>query len=174
MKPILKRLNLYAGLFCLALIGGCSQLAKLDTTLGPARSATFSDLLAFQAKLSRSNPAELTKQYNALNAVPEQSRSESDSLKLALLLSQPGFPSRNDGAALKLLQERERRLPSDSGLAPFVRWYRASLQERVKLAASADEANAQLGEEKKRADGCNDKLQALRQMEESLIERNKH
>jgi hypothetical protein len=174
MKPILRRLNLYGGLLCLALVGGCSHLAKLDMAVGPAKSTAFADLLAFQARLARSNPSELTKQYNALNAAPEQSRSEADSLKLALLLSQPGFSLRNDGAALKLLQERERRLVPDSELAPFIRWYRASLQERVKLAAGADEASAQLGEEKKRADVCNDKLQALRQMEESLIERNKH
>jgi hypothetical protein len=172
MKRVPKRLYLFVGLFCLTLAGGCSHLAKTGMAL--SEPTAIADLLAFQNRLTRSSPAELAKQYTILTAAPEQVRSESDSLKLALLLSQPGFSLRNDAAALKLLQERERRLLPDSELASFIRWYRASLQERVKLAASVDEVNTQIGEEKKRADSCNDKLQALRKMEDSLIERNKH
>jgi hypothetical protein len=168
MKPISIKHVALVGL--LALAGGCTPMPRIVS----APQATPTELLAFQDRLNRAAPTELTKQYNALNAIPAQSRNDGQVLELALLLSQPGFPMRNDAAALQLLQDREARKPSDSTLVPFVRWLRAALQERVRLAASAEDAASQLRDEKKRADACNDKLQAIRKMEDSLIERNQH
>lgn len=169
MKRILNKHVVLIGL--LALAGGCAPLPLVVSS----PPATPAELLAFQDKINRSAPADLIKQYNALNALPAQSRNDGQVLELALLLSQPGFPLRNDTAALQLLQNREARLPNDaSALAPFVHWLRASLQERVRLAASVDDTTNQLRDEKKRADACNDKLQAIRKMEDSLIERNQH
>lgn len=168
MKPISIKQVVLVGL--LALAGGCAPMPRVVS----APPATPTELFAFQDRLNRAAPAELAKQYNALNAIPAQSRNDGQVLELALLLSQPGFAMRNDATALQLLQEREARLPSDSTLAPFVRWLRNALQERVRLAASADDAATQLRDEKKRADACNDKLQAIRKMEDSLIERNRH
>lgn len=168
MKAISIKHAVLAGL--LALAGGCTLMPRVVS----APPETPAELLAFQDRLNRSNPAELVKQYNALNAIPEQSRNDGQTIELALLLSQPGLPMRDDEAALRLLQNREGRLGFNAGLAPFVHWLRASLQERVRLAGAAQDATDQLRDEKKRADACSDKLQAIRKMEDSLIERNRH
>lgn len=170
MKRIIDKRIAIAGLMVLALSAGCASMPGIL----PGQGMTPEELLAFQDKLNHAAPGELAKQYNGLNAIPEQTRSDSDTLKLALLLSQPGFPSHNDAAALRLLQDHEPQLLGHARLAPFVRWLRSSLQERVRLADSAEDTAAQLRDEKKRGDACNDKLQAIRKMEDSLIDHNRH
>lgn len=177
MNPI----GLATMLLTLALAAGCAPMLKTGTATRPALPsslfpwpATLEDLMAFQDSLNRSAPADLARQYATLSAIAEQHRSDGDALKLALLLSQPGFPSRNDTAALRILQDREHRPSLDPELAPFIRWLRTSLQERARLGTSLEDMNAQLRDEKKRADTCSDKLEAIRKMEDSLIERNRH
>lgn len=161
----------HAPLTCLLLLlAGCAPMARVMS----ATTATPTGLLAFQDHLNRTAPADLVKQYNALNAIPEPSRNDGEVIEIALLLSQPGLSMRNDATALRLLQDREAHLAADAQLAPFVHWLRASLQERIRLAGNAEDTAEQLRDEKKRADACSDKLQAIRKMEDSLIERNRH
>jgi hypothetical protein len=177
MNGTVNRRHLLAGLLAVALTGGCTPLPRMESApapIAPAKPSVVANLLAFQDRLNRSTPADLVKLYTGLNAIPNQTRRDCESVELALLLAQPGFTMRDDADAVRILQEMEGRLSEGATLLPFVRWLRASLQERVKLAASLDETNARLRDEKKRADACNDKLQAIRKMEDSLIERNHH
>ncbi len=140
-----------------------------------AKPQELEELLAFTIQLNRLTAADLVKEYDALRAIPEQDRGDDKLLELSLLLSQPGFPLRNDATALQMLQAREKqKVDLDSGLMPLIHWLSTTLQERVRLAGSVTECGNQLHDEKKRADTCSDKLDAIRKMEDSLIERNRH
>ncbi|MEW6677195.1 MAG: hypothetical protein AB1421_04680 [Pseudomonadota bacterium] len=124
--------------------------------------------------MSRTPASELGRVLEALKALPESQRDGPTSLRLALLLGQPGLPFRDDAAARKLVQDWLFREPTaDPGLLAFAHWYRAQLGERGRLAAGLEEAGMRAREEKKRADACKDKLEALKNMEKSLIERDK-
>jgi hypothetical protein len=178
----MKKYTLLAPLLIL-ITTGCAPLAHIHALQPkPAQARTPSAkpeeleaLVAFMIQLNRSSPDDLVKKYDALRAIPEQDRGDEKLLELSLLLSQPGFPLRNDANALQLLQAREQQITEkDSGLAPLIHWLRTTLQERARLVGSETECSDQLHDEKKRADTCNDKLQAIRKMEDSLIERNRH
>jgi hypothetical protein len=180
----MKKHTVLAPLLILTLITtGCAPLSPTralqpktaQAKPPPAKPQELEELMAFINRLDRSTPAELSREYDALMALPEQSRGDDKLLELSLLLSQPGFSLRNDATALQMLQAREQQKNhEDSGLIPLIRWLRSALQERVRLAGSAAECSAQLRDERKRADTCSDKLQAIRKMEDSLIEHNRH
>jgi len=161
---------------CAALSPTQAHRPKLTQVSPPsARPDDLEALLAFVIQLNRLKPADLIKEYDVLKASPEQDRSDEKLLELTFLLSQPGFSMRNDSTALQMLQAREKQITDkDSGLAPLIHWLSTTLQERVSLAGSLTECSTQLHDEKKQADVCNDKLQAIRKMEDSLIERNRH
>jgi hypothetical protein len=132
------------------------------------------DLAGFIEHMGRTPASELARVLEALKALPEAQRDGPTTLRLALLLGQPGLPFRDDAAARKLVQDWLFREPAaDPGLLAFAHWYRAQLGERGRLAAGMDEAGLRAREEKKRADACKDKLEALKNMEKSLIERDK-
>ena len=178
----MKKNTILAPLLILVMTG-CSTLSPTHTLQPkPARVSPptaspqeLEQLLAFVIQLNRLKAADLAKEYEALRAIPDQERSDEKLLELSLLLSQPGFSMRNDTTALQMLQAREKQIADkDSGLMPMVHWLSTTLQERVSLAGSVTECGNQLRDEKKQADTCNDKLQAIRKMEDSLIERNRH
>lgn len=179
-----RKLPAYTGVVCLLLVlmTGCQSMRPEGGTpdngemepIATQPSAT-DELLALLERFGRASPGELMREYEALAATPEPTRGGDALLRLALLLSQPGLPFRDDAAALRVLQVWEsRQANADPTRKTFVRWLRAMLGERVRLAGSLDETGVRLREEKKRADVCKDKLEAIKSMERSLIERDKH
>lgn len=170
------------GLLVVLLTGCASQPAMLPSppatqpppVAQPPLSSAADDVMELLGRLGGATPAELAREYDALAAIPEPNRGGTSLLRLALLLSQPGLSFRDDAAALRVLQEWERRQPAaDPAQKSFVHWQKGMLTERIRLAAALDEGSARLREERKRADACNDKLEAIKQMEKSLIERDK-
>ncbi len=171
MKMNTSGFGVIAGLLAV-LLSGC---ADLRSGLPSSLPSTTDDVLELMDRFSRASPAELVREYDALAAIPDQSRGGTAQLRLSLLLSQPGLPFRDDAAALRVLQEWEKRQPAaEPALKAFVRWMRAMLGERNRLAGNLDEAGARMREEKKRAEVCREKLEAIKNMEKSLIERDKH
>lgn len=146
-----------------------------DPTMEAAARGAIDELFALLDRFSRASPGELAREYESLAAMPEQKRGGDVRVRLALLLSQPGLPFRDDAAASRVLQEWEsRQALAPPALKAFVHWLRAMLSERAKLAGGLEDAGARLREEKKRTDLCKDKLEAIKNMERSLIERDKH
>jgi len=166
-----------------ALLSGCASHSSIlpspQATQPPSvmqfpLSSPADDVVELLGRFGAASPAELVREYEALAAITEPNRGGASQLRLALLLSQPGLPFRDDAAALRVWLEWERRQPAaDPALKSFVRWQKGMLTDRIRLAAALDESSARLREEKKRADVCNDKLEAIKQMEKSLIERDK-
>ena len=174
-----------AGLLIASLLGGCQVLPppalpapepeRPVFILPPALPSAADDVMELIDRFGRASPLELSKEYDALNAIPSPDRGGTSQLRLALLLSQPGLPFRDDAAALRVLQEWEKRQPAaDPALKSFVRWLRSMLGERVRLAGNLEDCGNKLRDEKKRAEACKEKLDALKDMEKSLIERDKH
>lgn len=166
------------------LLSGCAVVPvpvapKLPETpqvriAAPVLPSVADDVMELLDRIGRATPAELAKEYDALTAIPERDRVSSSQLRLALLLSQPGLSFRDDAAALRVLQEWERRQPAaHPSSKSFVRWLRGMLMERNRLAGSLEEAVVRARDEKKRADVCKDKLEAIKDMEKSLLERDK-
>lgn len=141
----------------------------------PPPPSPVDTLAALLDQLGGASPGELAREYERLALIPEPSRGPDALLRLALLLSQPGLPFRDDAAAARVLQEWEtRQVEADPAIKGFVRWLRGQLGERNRLTSGLDETILRAREEKKRADVCKDKLEALKNMEKSLIERDKH
>jgi hypothetical protein len=180
----------YVGVLYVALLAGCVSSQAMPppapAPLPPPQppqppqvaqlplSSAADDVMEMLGRFGGASPAELAREYDALAAIPEPNRGGASQLRLALLLAQPGLPFRDDAAALRVLQEWERRQPAaDPALKSFVHWQKSMLTERNRLAAALDESSAKLREEKKRADACKDKLEAIKEMEKSLIERDK-
>lgn len=165
----------------LELLAGCGALPrqtasgeKQATPVPVAVPSPVEDLAGFIEHMARTPPGEQARVLDALKALPEGQRDGPTSLRLALLLGQPGMPFRDDGAARKLIQDWLAREPeADSGLRAFALWYRAQLVERGRLGTGLEEVSLRAREEKRRADACQDKLEALKKMEKSLIERDK-
>lgn len=170
-------------------LGGCTFLpAKVSVpevlkppepapqiqVVSPTLPSAADDVMELLDRVSRASPGELAREYDALAAIPDPDRGGSSMLRLALLLSQPGLPFRDDAAALRVLQEWEKRQPAaDPALKAFVRWLRGMLTERNRLAGNLEEAGVRARDEKKRAEACKDKLEAIKDMERSLLERDK-
>jgi hypothetical protein len=178
------------GWLLVALLAGCAnpgaKLPSADVSWSPPQSpqppqvtqlplsSAADDVMELLSRFGDASPVELAREYDALSAIPEPTRGGASQLRLALLLAQPGLPFRDDAAALRVLQEWERRQPAaDPALKSFVRWQKGMLAERNRIAAALDESSARLREERKRADACKDKLEAIKEMEKSLIERDK-
>ena len=89
-----------------------------------------------------------------------------DRMKLALLLWLPDTPFRNGKAALDLLD----KTPGDKNLASFAAFF------KVMLAAQQDAENAQsrleqtLEKERKHAAALQDKIDAIKKMEKTLLD----
>lgn len=176
--------RLIPALLALVAMAGCDSLPVAQPSPGgPSDVREFpavtpsptEDLLAVLDLLAGASPAELAREYDALAAVPEPNRSTGSLLRLALLQAQPGLPFRDDASALRSLQEWERRQAADGPAEPraFVRWLKASLAERLRLAGAVDESVTRLRDERRRAEQYREKLEAIRAMEKSLIERDK-
>lgn len=179
-----------AGLLIAALLGGCHTLPPVDApppvlpapeqvrpvlVLPLALPSAADDVMELIDRFGRASPAELSKEYDILIAIPDPDRGGTSLLRLALLLSQSGLPFRDDAAAVRVLQEWEKRQPAaDPALKSFVHWLRGMLGERIRLAGNMEECGNKLRDEKKRAETCKDKLDAIKDMEKSLIERDKH
>lgn len=172
------------GLACLVAVflSGCVGMQSMNPppdgagvdSVGAPPNPT-DELLALLDRIGRASPGELLREYETLAAAPEPVRGGNGQLRLALLLSQPGLPFRDDAAALRVLQAWENgQVHADPALKTFVHWLRAMLGERAKLAGGLEEAGAKLRDEKKRSEVCKDKLEAIKNMERSLIERDKH
>lgn len=175
-REMLRYLGLLA--FSGALLVGCKALPPGQPTppepeAGTVSVDTVDTLLTMLDRFSHASPGELLREYEALAAQEPKSAADGQ-LRLALLLSQPGLPFRDDAAALRVLQAWEKRQTRpDPGVAGFVRWLRAMLGEQLRVAGAMDETGIRLREERKRAEACRDKLEAIKSMERSLIERDK-
>lgn len=156
----------------------CPPLACPPPPRHPAES-----LLVYGDRVGQMTAQELKSEYDGLVTAldPDGIRT----LRMALVLMSPNTPFRDEGAALRLLQEWEKARPGptptaavdgvdpEAALRAFVRVQRAVLQDRARSHANLDNCQAKQREDGKRADACQEKLEAIRNLEKTLLERDK-
>lgn len=144
-------------------LGGCGVFREMEAggkepwvkpNTPPPASDTESLLLYFQ-HIKRLSGAELGKEHDSVSQAYARTHSEFDRVRLAIVLSLPNTPYRDEPRALELLD-------------PMVKNWRATLHGLAFLLS----AHIQ---EQKRLDGnvqsLQSKLDALKSLERSLIER---
>jgi len=152
-----------AALFCGAMLAGCNTLRGLESLepapwvqpggLQPATDAE--SLLLYYQFVRKLSGAELNREHDAARQAHNRSRSDFNRVRFAMVLSLPGATFNDDGRALELLDPVTKNAGGQlNGLAYLLS---NQLQERKRL-----DANAQ---------GLQQKLDALRLLERSMIER---
>lgn len=148
-----------------SLAGGCAlqepvpeesrEPAAVAVPAPPPTAADAESLLRYYQHIRRIGPAELAREHEAARHAFARSRGDYNRVRLAMLLSIPGTAFADDARALELLDPLTKN-PNGSlhGLAFLLA---AQLQERRRLEASAQ--------------SLQQKLDALRSLERSLIER---
>jgi hypothetical protein len=117
-------------------------------------------LLAHFQRLRGMNSEELRREYVAANQAYAKSRADENRLRLAMALVTPNAAVRDDARAASLL---EGALPERRGgaLGQFVALLQGMVSER----------NRQVHDEQRRADALQQKLDALKAIEQSMSER---
>lgn len=173
----MNRMKATRGAFLLAalLLAGCATPPAPPPTPveAPAeKSAAAKEgdevvaLLAYYQRLVGMPADDLKREYQAANQAYARSRDELARLRLALLMSVPGAPWRDEARLLALLEGVGSRLPA--GESP--RRHLATLLARL----AADQARetkrleALVKEEQRRADELQQKLDAMLKIEENL------
>ena len=159
----MKARLMMAGLIYCGVLAGCSVIPALEsqepapsTQAGTPRPASDADnLLAYFRHIRKLQAGELGKEHEAARQALLSARSDFNRVRLALLLSLPGTALSDEPRALELLDPVAKNPGGQlNGLAVLLA---ANLQERKRL-----DANAQ---------GLQQKLDALRSLERSMIER---
>lgn len=151
------------GLGCMALLASCAALRETQEPApwvqsGTPQPASNADsLLLYFQHIRNLSAAELGKEYETARQAYAQSRSDFNRVRFAMVLALPGTANGDEGRALELLEPVSKNPNSRlSGLAYLLI---SHLQERKRLDAAAL--------------GLQQKLDALRSLERSLIERRK-
>lgn len=151
------------GLVCGALLAGCAVLPGLESREpapwvpagSPQPASDAESLLLYYQHVRRLDPAELGREHEMARQALAQSRSDFNRIRFAMVLALPNTSLTDEPLALELLQPVTRN-PNGrlQGLASMLL---TQLQERRKLDAGMQ--------------ALQQKLDALRSLERSMIER---
>lgn len=130
------------------------------------------ELLAFARRYAELSAENQKKEYaQAMRALNRNKSDTANRMKVALILGLPSSRLRDNERALALLDEvqRDRKVDADSkALAGLLKEY---LGDRQKLEDNVARANQKAADEQKRADDLQQKLDELKTIEKTLIER---
>lgn len=115
------------------------------------------ELVAYAQRFTAMSVEEQRREYNAVNQMFGKDKSVYNRLRLALLLATPGASVHDDARAAALLEPLVTRGETSGPLKSLAALIYAQLSER--------------GREQKRAEQMRDQLDALKQVERTLIER---
>ncbi|MCC7483899.1 MAG: hypothetical protein IT529_02820 [Burkholderiales bacterium] len=121
----------------------------------PRRLSDTEALLAYHGRLRRLAAADLAREHDVARRAAGKAPTEHNRVRLAMIVSLPGTPFQDDTRALGLLDPVARN--GESELSPIASLLSTHIQERRRLEASAQ--------------ALQQKLDALRTLERSLIER---
>ena len=164
------------------LLGGCVGMMRepppeiaAGLATPPPESAPVETWLVYLDRLTRMRAPELAAEHQRALAGLDGERAGALPPRLAGLLAMPGAPFRDEATAERLLREWQGLRPDvDAALRALVVWQLGQLAERIRLAGAVEEGLRKSREERRRAEACGEKLEAIRNMEKSLLERDKH
>jgi hypothetical protein len=139
---------------------------------GFCRCADVADLLEYHQRIRTLGSDELATEYAAANHSLVKQKSDAARLRLAILLSVPGTPFRDDGRAAALAEEVViRKNPDNSSLRPLAALVAANASEQRRQEERSQKLGQRLQEEEKRADTLQQKLDGLKAIEKNLLNR---
>jgi hypothetical protein len=154
----MRRAALAAGALLLLLGAGCGVMRSVETgneTWVKARGlrpvSDSESLLMYFEYVRALPPAELSRQHDTVRQLYAASRSDFNRMRYAILLSLPGTAFNDDARALEALE-------------PLLKSRDAALHNLAFM------VNAQI-QEQRRGQGLQQKLEALKSLEKTLIER---
>jgi len=161
-----------ATLSACASLPGQSHPAKTGWASSLIVTSPADELLLYFDYLRKQPAAELAKEYDKARQSLTQARTDVNRIRLALLLALPNTSFHDTAAALTLVNEslKDTRSPS-SGLHGLANLLSASLTEQQRI---TDDLSQKWKDEQKRADGLQDKVDAIKNMEKNLIRRDHH
>ncbi|MGH8751335.1 MAG: hypothetical protein ACREUV_06490 [Burkholderiales bacterium] len=139
------------------LLFGCTVIKEVTRS-----TSEVEDYLAYYSYAANLSGEDLKKEYGALNQTYAKRKSDANRVRLALLLSLPGTGFRDDARALGLLKEV--KTSENSELKDFTSLLAAHIAEHRKQ-------EEKIKTEQGRADEMEQKLEALKSIERSIIER---
>ncbi|ARU31861.1 hypothetical protein CAP31_09360 [Sulfuriferula sp. AH1] len=127
------------------------------------------ELLLYYDYLRKQQPAELAREYDKARQNLAQTRNDVNRVRVALLLSLPNATFHDNAAALALVNEMLKDTHStNTGLHGLASLLSASLTEQQR---TSEDLTQKWKDEQKRADGLQDKVNAIKNMEKNLIRR---
>ena len=162
-----------------ALLAGCPATTRQNTrderwyeaVVEPLQSDT-ARALGFYDRIIRLKGPDLARELDAARQSYEREKSDLNRVQLAMILSLPGSGFRDEHAAGQLLQPflRDKTLEA-SPLRPVALLLNTQVSEIRKLDEALQQQGSKAKEEQRRAEGLQQKLDALLEMEKKLIER---
>ena len=152
----------------LTLTGGCAlleqdardapELPEPAPWVQPGPPGTdVENLVQYYGHIRKLAPADLGREYETVRQAYNRGRSDYNRVRFAMLLSLPGAPFSDDARALDVLEPVLRR--GNGRFYPLAQMLGAHLQEQKRLNASVQ--------------GLQQKLDALKSLERSIIERSR-
>ena len=164
-----------------ALIGGCANIeqaasSKADswskTPLFATKNNDVTALLSYSQRIRVLSAESLATEYALATQALAKQRSDSNRLKLALLLALPNAPFRDDSRAVALAEETLNNKASDSAeLKSLAQYIAAVAGEQKRQEDRFQQLSQKLKEEEKRSEALQQKLDALKSIEKDLINR---
>ncbi len=169
----------------LATLGACtnfpSQFHTANKGWTPSLIVTSQadELLQYYDFARKLSASELTKEYEKARQNLAQSKVDGNKLRLALLLTLPNTSFKDNATAQTLVNDiLKDNKASNPGLHALANLLSASLAEQQEMAQKNKDEQKDLTQkwkdEQKRADGLQEKVDAIKSMEKNLIRRDKH
>lgn len=137
-----------------------------EKTAAQREAEEIAELLAYYQRVLGMSPEEMKREYQNVSQAATRERTESQRLKLAMLMLLPGAPWSDDVRLLTLLEGLGAKgQPAESPLRQFVVLLHRLTAEKT---AAVKRIETQLKEEQKRAEELQQKLDAMLKIEENL------
>lgn len=159
-------------LLAIGLAAGCGALKSREAGgeagwLKPGQAFLVSEaesLLLYHEYLRKLPGADLNREHEEVKRALARSNSDFSRMRLALLLSLPGASFRDDGRALGLLEPLLAAGAADNETRALARLLHVQISERRRV-------EERLKDEQRKTEGLQQKLDALKSIEKSLLER---
>ena len=177
MSALVRRFLVLPTMMVVVLLSACSSIKDqphkacmdMPALTGTSRTA---EIMRNYDTLSKQPATEIAKEYSKALQDFSATRSDSNRLRVAMLLALPDTPFHDTSTALNLLNDWPKD-ESDSALRGFARLLSVLLIQQQQSNNALNEMTQKIKEEQKRADALQEKIDAVKNMEKNLMDRNK-
>ncbi|OJY08813.1 MAG: dihydrolipoamide acyltransferase [Nitrosospira sp. 56-18] len=157
------------------MLGGCAIVPHTPSIEPSSQreivlTGQMDDMMEFYESLRKLSAAELSRVYDKVKQNFVQNKSDSNRIRLVLVLIMPHTSFRDVNSALYLLNEWPRgEAKTFNHLSSFRNLLAAQLGEQQRLGNSVDELSQKLKDEQKRVETMQNQIDAIKSMEKNLL-----